>query len=151
RSAPRELPFVGRAAELAALESAVQASLVGPPAFVLVEAEPGLGKTRLLEELARRCAIRVVRSGCSPIDRGLLFAPIAALVRALAGPEVAERDRYPALGEIVPELGASGLPPETARAQALESFVRVVTERVPILVIVDDLQWADPSTVAALA
>ncbi|MGE5180653.1 MAG: ATP-binding protein [Acidobacteriota bacterium] len=149
-SATRELPFVGRDAELAALERAVEASLAGPPQPVLVEGEPGLGKTRLLDELARRSSIRVARCGCSPIDRELVFAPIAALVRSLAGSAIADRDRYPALGEIVPELGLSGLPAEAARAHALESFVRVVIERAPLVVMLDDLQWADPSTIAAI-
>ncbi|HEY5948161.1 MAG TPA: AAA family ATPase [Kofleriaceae bacterium] len=166
-AAPRVLPFIGRDVELAALERIVDDSLAGAPKLVLVEAEPGVGKTRLLDELARRfeaatadratsgpralSSIRVARTGCSPIDRELVFAPIATLVRAIAGSAAADRDRYPALGEIVPELGASGLPPETARTQALESFVRIITERAPIVVMIDDVQWADPSTVAAIA
>lgn len=151
RTPPRVLPFVGREAELTALEQAVETSLAGPAELVLVEADPGLGKTRLLDELARQTSVQVARASCSPIDRELVFAPIAALVRTLAGAAVADRERYPALGEIVPELGVSGLPPETARAQALESFVRIVSERAPIVVMIDDLQWADPSTVTAVA
>jgi DNA-binding SARP family transcriptional activator/tetratricopeptide (TPR) repeat protein len=145
---PRVLPFVGRDAELAVLERAVHDSFAGKPSLVLVEAEPGHGKTRLLDELARRSTARIARASCSPIDRELVFAPIASLVRELVAPD--ERERYPALGEIMPELGVSGLPPETARAQALESFVRIVTERAPIVVMIDDLQWADPSTIAAI-
>jgi DNA-binding SARP family transcriptional activator len=148
--ATRTLPFVGRDEQLAQLERAVAAALVRP-AVILVEGDPGLGKTRLLEELARRLRIQVVRAQCAPIDRELLFAPIATLVRSLIGATPIDQQRFPALGEIVPELGSSGLPPETARAQALESFVRVVTAHAPVAVIVDDLQWADPSSIAALA
>jgi len=146
----RELPFVGRDTELCELERLVKNSLAGPVQLVLVEAEPGLGKTRLLDELATRLRCNVARTGCSPIDRELVFAPIATLVRGLAASDAGDRDRYPGLGEILPELGTSGLPPESARTQALESFVRVVTERSPIAVMVDDLQWADSATVAAL-
>jgi tetratricopeptide (TPR) repeat protein len=117
--------------------------------MIAIDGEPGIGKSRLLDELAVRQRIRVVKACCAPIDRELVFAPIAAIVRSLvAKPDL---EAYPALGEIVPELGSSGLPPESARTHALESFARIVVEHAPVLLVIDDLQWADASTITALA
>jgi predicted ATPase len=59
-----ELPFVGREAPLAALVSAVQAAELGERVVGLVAGEPGIGKTRLVGEMAARVSSRVLWAGC---------------------------------------------------------------------------------------
>ena len=56
-----------------------------------------------------------------------------------------------ALGEILPELGSSGLPAEAARARALESLAALVGQLEPLAFVIDDLQWVELSTIGALA
>jgi DNA-binding SARP family transcriptional activator/tetratricopeptide (TPR) repeat protein len=154
RAAPREVPFLGRKDDLEHLARAAGAALAGAPALLLVEGEAGVGKSRLVDEVlaegGRLAGVPVARAKCFPLDAELPFAPLAALVRQLApGPVLADVTRFPCLAEIVPELGEphGG---ESARGRALESLVRLVSERAPVALVVDDLQWADASTLAAL-
>ena len=141
---PRDVPFLGRRDDLDLLERAARAALAGAPALLLVEGEAGIGKSRILQELSRRLApTRVAHAKCFPLDADLPFAPLAALVRQLAPPA-----DWPDLGEILPERSGSG--GELARGRALESVVRLVVEQAPLMLILDDAQWADASSLAAL-
>ena len=53
-------PFVGRETQLGVLKSAVAAAELGEPVLVLVAGEPGIGKTRLIQELASQVLVHVV-------------------------------------------------------------------------------------------
>jgi predicted ATPase len=79
--------FVGRVEELQTLEAARRRVADGEPAVVLVGGEAGVGKTRLVAELASRCATdgtRVLSGGCVPVGEGALpYAPIVEALRAL--------------------------------------------------------------------
>jgi tetratricopeptide (TPR) repeat protein len=79
--------------------------------------------------------------------------PLAAALRAAGASQVAAANptSVSALGEILPELGPSGLPAEAARACALESMAALVGQLEPLALVIDDLQWVDPSTIGALA
>lgn len=145
-----ELPLFGRRDELDHLERAASGALAGVPALLLVEGEAGIGKSRLLDELAGRLGpVRLARTKCFPLDITLPFAPLAAVVRQLDPPGQPDAAGYPCLGEIVPELGR-GSSGEGARARAFESLVALVAARAPVALVFDDLQWADASTLAAL-
>jgi hypothetical protein len=80
--------FVGRAAELARLEAALERAESGSPAAAFVAGESGVGKTRLLRELERRAVergARVLRGDCVAFGaRELAYAPLAAALRRLA-------------------------------------------------------------------
>jgi AAA ATPase domain len=76
--------FVGRIEEFQALEAARRRAADGEPAVVLVGGEAGVGKTRLIGELAAGCAAdgtRVLSGGCVPVGEGAL--PYAPMVEAL--------------------------------------------------------------------
>jgi predicted ATPase len=79
--------FVGRVEELELLEAARGRAADGEPAVVLVGGEAGVGKTRLVAELTRRCArdgTRVLVGGCVPVGDGALpYAPVVEALRAL--------------------------------------------------------------------
>jgi DNA-binding CsgD family transcriptional regulator/tetratricopeptide (TPR) repeat protein len=153
--------FVGRAAELAALEAALAGAGEGRPEVVLVGGEAGVGKTRLVRELADRAAARgtlVATGACVELTAGT--APYLAFTEALrdlaraVGPRAWERmcaGAPPELAGLLP--GASGASGErvdsAARArllgQAYDLLVEV-TATAPLLLVLEDVHWADRST-----
>ena len=158
--------LIGREAELRALTSAWNAAVAGRPSTVLVGGEAGIGKSRLLAELAShaRDGGGVVLEGASislGSDEALPLAPIADALRALARhlpPEQIEEvvgSAGPALGRLVPELGSTtdisdpATRPDWVQARMLEAVLGVfhrLGDRQPVLLAVEDLHWADRST-----
>jgi tetratricopeptide (TPR) repeat protein len=159
--------FVGRLEELQVLEAARRRAADGEPAVVLVGGEAGVGKTRLVAELTTRCTsdgTRVLSGGCVPVGEGTLpYAPIvealrallvdldASAVRELVGPSWSELARLlPALGE----LDRTGAPEQVAQARLFELLLGLLGrlgEQAPLVLVVEDLHWADQSTRNLLA
>jgi predicted ATPase len=151
--------FIGRVEELQVLEAARRRAADGEPAIVLVGGEAGVGKTRLIAELAARCAadgLRVLTGGCIPVGGdGLPYAPIVEalrplpdelgldVLRGLAGPSWVELARLlPGLGE-----SASGPPGPAAQTRLFELLLGLLgrlAEQTPVAMVVEDLQWARP-------
>ena len=148
----RSVRLLGRAGELGTLERAARQALGGSFALLLIEAEAGLGKTRLLDELATILAgVRVGRASCSELERHLPYVPLAAALRdALTRAELSGQHRA-ALRQIVPELAPPDPPTEFAEIDVLEALVGVLADHAPLVLFLDDLQWADPATVTALS
>jgi DNA-binding SARP family transcriptional activator len=148
----RSVRLLGRAGELGTLERAARQALGGSFALLLIEAEAGLGKTRLLDELATILAdVRVGRASCSELERHLPYVPLAAALRdALTRAELSGQHRA-ALRKIVPELTPPDPPAEFAEIDVLEALVDVLVDHAPLVLFLDDLQWADPATVTALS
>jgi DNA-binding SARP family transcriptional activator len=149
---PSDVPLIGRRAELGRLESLVGEACDSTLAIAVVEGEDGVGKTRLLAELAARLpGLGLGRGACSELERHLPYVPLASALReALGTPAIADAG-LPALAAVFPELGRgpAGSPPsETA---ALESLVGLWRSHAPLVLLLDDLHWADPATMAALA
>jgi DNA-binding SARP family transcriptional activator len=147
----RSVRLLGRTSELATLERAAREALDGSCALLLIEGEAGVGKTRLLEELATSLAgVRVGRASCSELERHLPYVPLATALReAFAGLEL-DAERRPALGQILPELalGEQDIFPEL---EALEAIAELIVAHAPLVLLLDDLQWADQETIAALS
>jgi len=125
--------LVGRVEELRILKAARSRAANGEPAVVLLGGEAGVGKTRLVTELAARCGAdgtRVLSGGCVPVSAGgLPFTPIMEVlrvllaelgpggVRELAGPS------WPELAWLLPALGkpqTAGPPSQAAQARLFE-------------------------------
>jgi class 3 adenylate cyclase/DNA-binding CsgD family transcriptional regulator/tetratricopeptide (TPR) repeat protein len=151
--------FVGRAEELQILEAAGRRAADGEPAVVLVGGEAGVGKTRLITELTARCAAqgtRVLAGGCVPVGEGALpYAPIVEALRALLGDLGAGAVRelvgpsWPELARLLPALGEPDRtgPAEQARLfELLLGLLERLSERAPLVLVVEDLHWADQST-----
>jgi DNA-binding SARP family transcriptional activator len=148
--APRSIRLLGRTSELTKLEHVAQRALAGSFAFVLVEGEAGLGKTRLLDEFViGLVGARIGRAGCSELERHLPYVPLAGALRSALSDVELDADRLPALARILPEL-AVRQPHQYAEVDALEALVAVVVEHAPLVLVIDDLHSADPSTLAAL-
>ncbi len=159
-------PFVGRAAERASLLMAVEATIGGQGRLLAVEGEAGIGKSRLLREVAEGGRWRgiVVLSGSSTAQPGLSpLSPLAAAIKsALAGPRAALVESMlpvntPALLAPLYEPWRTthrpALPPEQSQRffqQALRELFRALTSLNPHLLILDDLQWAEPALWSAL-
>ncbi|BCL27513.1 helix-turn-helix transcriptional regulator [Streptomyces aurantiacus] len=157
--------FVGRTDELDVLKEALARAAAGEPQALLLGGEAGVGKTRLIEEFAagacREGAVVAV-GGCVEIGAdGLPFAPFSTALRALRRhlPDelaAAAAGQEEELARLLPELGESarGRHDEDGMARLFELTVRLL-ERVaadrPVVVLLEDLHWADASTRHLLA
>ncbi|WP_420876669.1 ATP-binding protein, partial [Streptomyces niveiscabiei] len=157
--------FVGRADELGALNDALARAAAGEPQALVVGGEAGVGKTRLVEEfgaVAERQGAVVAVGGCVEIGAdGLPFAPFSTALRALrrALPDelaAAAAGQEEELARLLPELGetARGRHDEEGTARLFELTARLL-ERVAdgrtVVVVIEDLHWADTSTRHLLA
>ena len=157
--------MVGRDGVVDRLQAALTASRAGVARHVVVGGEAGVGKTRMLSrtaELAETDGARVLVGGCVAIGpAGLPFAPYSEIVRALisrdGAPSVATFAGHaaPDLARLVPELDLDGAPvahESWARSrlyEALLSVFRHLAKRSPVVVMVEDVHWADVETLAA--
>ena len=155
--------LIGRAAELARLEEALADAERGRPSIVFLAGESGVGKSRLLAELEQRATeggALVLTGDCVDLGESELpYVPLVAALRPLA------RSGDPALTEPVRAAVAPLLPglapalsdesgDENAQARLFEgllSLLNALGEERPVLLVIEDLHWADRSTRAALA
>ncbi|WP_162621844.1 helix-turn-helix transcriptional regulator [Microbacterium suaedae] len=149
-------PLVGREDALEALARALD-DADGALRTALVEGEAGIGKTRLLSELAaRRADVRVVEGRC--VDDGAAYASIAGALR----PIVAERDPeelrritgagYRALQGLFPQLADGDVGDSTA-AQVNEAIALLLEDAArerPLMLAIEDLHWVDPASLGVI-
>jgi predicted ATPase len=159
--------LVGRSGQLSALDAALAETGRGSPSAVMVGGEAGVGKSRLLIEFAERSrgtGVQVLIGGCLELGAdGLPFAPFTSvlreLVRDLGAAGVAELLPGGAtreLARLLPEFGepAGADAAGAARARLFEQ-VLILLERLaeagPVVLVIEDLHWADRSTRDLLA
>lgn len=155
--------MVGRERDLADLAEAHLASLSGAPRGVVVGGEAGIGKTRLLQEFLDGLAPEVLVTRGQCVAGGALgtpFAPVRGVLRDLVhrlGAEAVREAAGPAghvLAGLVPELGRPGdAGGEVAQEQVqdvLGQLLATLGETSPVVVLVEDLHWADPATLDLL-
>ena len=150
----------GRAAEIAVLGDAVDRVVSGRPAVVLIEGEAGIGKTRLLAgvlEDARGRGMQVAAGRAEELERTRPFGLVAAAfgcVRSSPDP------RRAAIAALLATHGGGERGPITVtsdpglRFRAVDAFADLAEELAlagPLVIGVDDLQWADPSSLLTLA
>ena len=134
----------GRDAELAMLGIHLDQARSGVGSVVLVEGAPGMGKSRLLAEAARiagRLSFRVGSGAAEPVESAVELAPVMAAL--LEGPEpLLDRD----------DLHDRQALPEHRYwlLQDVQAGLERVALEQPLLVCLDDVQWADSGTAAAL-
>ncbi len=143
--------LVGRDAERARLESALEKACDGAGSLVLLSGEAGVGKTRLTAELAAR-ATTVLR-GTATHGGSAPYAPVIAVLRGLLRTEPRAFEGCGPLKRqlalLLPELGD---PAPAADRPALFEALRCAFEQAGhALVVLDDLQWSDAATLELLA
>jgi DNA-binding SARP family transcriptional activator/tetratricopeptide (TPR) repeat protein len=163
-----QLPLVGRTVEFARLMEEWQAARGGHRRVVLLEGDEGAGKTRLADELRRWLqagGATTLWCRAYEIERGIPYATLAGALReALHAPGLAGVDeRTPLeLARIVPDFarrfssahGAAATSQLEAGRLRIVDAVRDVIDSLaweqPLLLVVDDVQWADDASLAAL-
>ncbi len=169
---PRQWPLVGRAAELATLESLLAETLGATPRFAVVAGEPGIGKTRLTQELAARASTQgfaVLLGRCSEDEgappmwpwigvlRALLDSlPAAALPEAVRGDLTELADLASLRKSHGPPSDAPAHSPDDAHAawfrlcDAVARVLAAASSVHPLLVLLEDLHWASASSLRLL-
>jgi predicted ATPase/class 3 adenylate cyclase len=175
--ARRQGRFVGRDSELSLLRDEYERAKSGTPAFVAISGEAGAGKTRLLEEFRIRVASDAtwVEGRAYPFAQNIPYYAITDLISNSVGidetdsPETVRTKLEQGAAAIV-ENPSEILPPllqlydiegsegssidrEAYRGRLLQSLltlVQALASRGPLIVVLQDLHWADPSTVDIL-
>lgn len=162
--------FVGRERELERLRTALDGALAGRGSLVMLVGEPGIGKTRTTQELetyARMRGAKVLWGRTAETAGAPPYWPWVQAARDYREQteEEVRRRQYepfaldlqrilPALSDLFPNLPP---PPDAESAEgqfrlydALSSFLRSVSTETPLLVVLDDLHWADQATLNVL-
>ncbi|GAA0580928.1 AAA family ATPase [Kribbella sandramycini] len=155
-------PLVGRSTEMATLISAVDDAKTRRAGAVLLSGDAGVGKTRLLDEVATGAHERgfgVLVGHCTDFgDAGLPFLAFSEIFGRLAGerPDLVESvlKNFPAIGRLLPTHRLIGAQPVAQEGQldraalfdAVLGAFTALSASEPLVVIVEDAHWADDST-----
>lgn len=161
-----ELPLVGRDAELLKMDELLSELDAGIGRPVLIRGTAGSGKSRFVDEVARRSRkkrVLFLKGKCHQ-QGNRNFGPVVDALEGFARGVVDGGDRYladlsedpEALGSLLPTLqlmlndAPSGGQPKTREELwfLLESVLKRIAETVPLVLVIDDLHWADEGTVA---
>lgn len=161
---PRTWPLAGREAELAALLEVLGRVRDGRTGLASLVGEPGIGKSRLVAELARRAAgedFAVLVGRCSSDEGAPPFWPWVSVLRDLSGvlghgpvQQLAGADAD-SLAGLLPAAAADvvGSSVDAERFRISDAVARLLTaaaECRPLLVVLDDVHWADQSSLRLL-
>ncbi|GAB2446193.1 helix-turn-helix transcriptional regulator [Streptosporangium sandarakinum] len=142
--------LIGRSAELTRLAAVLDSAAAGLAGVALIGGDAGIGKTRLVTELAERAeaaGFAVLVGQCAELGDALPYLPLADALRGAPAELRAEIEARPILGRLLP--GGVDLGAETASAltqqQLFGSMLGFLATR-PVLLILEDLHWADRST-----
>lgn len=158
------MAFVGRARLVARLLATIEEAASGHARVALVGGVAGIGKTTLVGAATARSGLAVGWGTCADAERVPAFWPWTAALRgalagldppaveALAGADAGE------LARVLPELAGDTVadePPDTDAARlrlfdAVARFLERLARRRPLVVVLDDLHWADPSSLRLL-
>ena len=150
--------FVGRAGELAELSAALEEAISSRPSLALVGGESGVGKSRLADELAshaREAGARVLSGDCVELGEDELpYAPLLTALRPLVRQgdpslQALAPQLRSALDAILPGVGGGAASEHVAQSQVFEALLAVLqalAEEEPVLLVIEDLHWADSST-----
>ncbi|HMI68930.1 MAG TPA: AAA family ATPase [Solirubrobacteraceae bacterium] len=147
---------IGRGPELGLVSAFLDRSVQGPAGFV-IEGEPGIGKSTLwftAVAAARERGLLVVSSRPAEAERGLTHVGLGDLFEetlADVAPLLSTPRRRALEIALLREEAANDPVDHRALGVAVRDVLHLLSERKPILLAVDDVQWLDPSSSSALA
>jgi DNA-binding CsgD family transcriptional regulator/tetratricopeptide (TPR) repeat protein len=148
------LPIVGRDAELGVLVRLLAEVRAGLGRQVVVEGEPGIGKTRLTQELGARAhtaGFTVFHGLGEELQRDRPFRVVVDALEVDSSSSDPDRLRIAELLEEAPDPTAvSGADHRYRIVEAIEDAIERVAMRGPVLFLVEDAHWADASSIFAL-
>jgi predicted ATPase/class 3 adenylate cyclase len=161
-----ESPLVGRGQQLGALSSTFAAAVADRSChLVTVLGAAGVGKSRLVEDFTHGIedGAAVLRCRCLPYGEGITYWPLAELVRDVAGTagadpsadirsaviaELGDEPKADLIADVLAEaigVGGSGASPTEKIPWAARRLFEVLARRRPLVIVLDDLQWAEPT------
>ncbi len=171
RESRPEFLFIGRLSEMGSLRTALDDAFAERGGLVMLVGEPGIGKTRIAEEFARHAAqrhaevlwgrcyeesgappfwpwVQAIRSYCRDRDGEMLRADMSAGAADIA-------DIVPEVRQRLPDVPAPARLDDPAQARfrlfdSIASFLRNICHRQPVVLILDDLHWADAPSLRLL-
>lgn len=153
--------IVGRATERRAVADAVAAVADGRGLVLSISGEPGIGKTNLAGEtlrLAGAAGFRTLRGSCARFQADVTLAPLRQALHPLVEPGGDLTAGLTALnrlfGWLEPPDAAPDRDPDTERGRlfdAAHTLLRRAIAQQPVALLIDDIQWADPSSLDLLA
>jgi DNA-binding CsgD family transcriptional regulator len=153
--------LVGRGAELRRMRDLLTDAEAGQPVVILVSGDAGVGKTRLVSELAddaSRRGFSVLAGRCAELADTVPYLPLADALRGAAaasaadGPLLGALASRPVLARLLPDREITRQPadlPGLAQQQLFGAVLGMLTELAeaqPVLLILEDMHWADRST-----
>ncbi len=151
--------FVGRTAERARLRELLDEAAQGRPHVIAVSGEAGVGKSTLVKQLAPDVGVRagsLITGRCVEADVRAPYAPWIDVVLGVLRTGIVPKHPWRELARLVPDLAgnadvaARGAGTSHALLEELELFFRLASEVRPLVVVLDDMQWADAATWDAL-
>ncbi len=154
--------FVARETELATLRRALDEAAAGKGAVWLIGGESGVGKSRLLDELRTLALVRGVRvvRGQAISAGGAAYQVWLGVLRPLCLDAVLDDLDAGVLGAVVPDMPAllgrlvpepPALDPQNAQTRFLLAVEKLLlSQREPLVLLLEDLHWADPASLAVL-
>jgi len=168
---PISTPFVGRGKEIDLLARLLAQTTTGQGQMALITGEPGVGKSRLVQEtavLARRQGFHVLGAHCYLVEQSMPYQPLIDLARQV----MARDNRWQKLAPIwlrelavlVPEMGdvaasatavapPSSEPHESPQGRLFQAIFHLFAnqaKRRRLLLVVEDIHWTDPATLQCL-
>jgi len=148
--------LVGRATELTRMRALLSDAEAGHPVVLLVSGDAGVGKTRLILELAAEASVRgftTLSGRCAELAETIPYLPLADALRGAGTGRLAEAvAARPVLASLLPDREVIRQPgdlPGVAQQQLFGAVLGMLSELAsasPVLLVLEDLHWADRST-----
>lgn len=156
RVPPNELPFIGRDTELSQIQAATRAGKLA-----LLEGEPGIGKTRLARTWQHGAGGLALAGTAYELEQSLPYQPMIELLRGVCIESgLIEQLELPSIwrtevARLLPELGNWREQPtlavdESRLWEGVRQLLNALAQITPVTVLLDDLHWADDSSLALL-
>lgn len=160
-------PLVGRIEEMRSLREVLKVCADGGTAAVSVSGEPGIGKTRLLQEACKtgqELGFRILTGGATELEREIPYSvlvdaldqPLGALpdrqLRALGAKNLAELGRFlPSLRTWAAPLSAATWIERQQCHHSVRMTLQYLAEQQPVVLVLDDVHWADHASLEIIA